>query len=251
MDKLKSKELFRLHNVPTPPYYVYDHKSADVAEVHGSFGFPVIVKPRREGSSIGVSRANDMVELCEAIELALAFDSSVLVERFVQAREVAVGILEGRVLGAIEIAPKSGIYDFAAKYTPGMTDYFMPARLQPARYKNVLNLAERAAEALDVTGAVRVDLLVTEGQNEYVLEVNTLPGMTPTSLLPKIAGAAGFSFGELCATIMNGARLHTRKPEPRSATHEAVVEIPAMDEESVVVRRGYGAPRRSQRSRTA
>jgi D-alanine-D-alanine ligase len=250
MDKLKSKELFRLHNVPTPPYYVFDqaqHTAADIEEVHGSFGFPVIVKPRREGSSIGVSRANDMSELCEAIELALAFDSSVLIERFIVAREVAVGILDGRVLGAIEIAPKSGIYDFAAKYTPGMTEYFMPARLQPARYRNVLNLAERAVEALDCSGAARVDLLVTEGQNEYVLEVNTLPGMTPTSLLPKIAGAAGFSFPELCTAILERARLHTKKPEPRAVSTPSV---PATEEDTVVVRR-YGASRLSQRSRTA
>ena len=248
MDKLKSKELFRLHNVPTPPYYVFDQKStvAELAEVHGSFGFPVIVKPRREGSSIGVSRADNLSELCEAVELALAFDSSVLVERFVKAREVAVGILDGRVLGAIEIAPKSGIYDFAAKYTPGATDYYMPARLPAARYKNVLNLAERAAEALDTSGAVRVDLLVTEGQNEYVLEVNTLPGMTPTSLLPKIAGAAGFSFGELCLAMLERARVHTRQA-PRVAV-KAAPEL--ADEASVVVRR-YGAERRSQRSRTA
>ena len=253
MDKLKSKELFRLHNVPTPPYYVFDQHSsaADIAELHGSFGFPVIVKPRREGSSIGVSRANNLAELHEAIELALAFDASVLVERFVSAREVAVGILDGRVLGAIEIAPKSGIYDFAAKYTPGMTDYYMPARLPAARYKNVLNLAERAAEALDTSGAVRVDLLVTEGQNEYVLEVNTLPGMTPTSLLPKIAGAAGYSFSELCMAILAGAKTHTRKPESRSALQVAAApELEAADEASVVVRR-YGAARRSQRSRTA
>jgi D-alanine-D-alanine ligase len=250
MDKLKSKELFRLHNVPTPPYYVYDQANEQsIADVHGSFGFPVVVKPRREGSSIGVSRANDLTELEEAIALASAFDSSVLVERFVQAREVAVGILDGRVLGAIEIAPKSGMYDFAAKYTPGMTDYFMPARLAPARYRNVLNLAERAAEALDTSGAVRVDLLVTEGQNEYVLEVNTLPGMTPTSLLPKIAGAAGFGFDELCMAILASARLHTRKPEPRAQVRTApIVEI--ADEASVVVRR-YGDARRSQRARTA
>jgi D-alanine-D-alanine ligase len=251
MDKLKSKELFRLHNVPTPPYYVLDqsqHSAADIEEVHGSFGFPVVVKPRREGSSIGVTRANDMSRLCEAIELALAFDTSVLVERFIAAREVAVGILDGRVLGAIEIAPKSGMYDFAAKYTPGMTEYFMPARLAPARYKNVLNLAERAAEALDCSGAVRVDLLVTEGQNEYVLEVNTLPGMTPTSLLPKIAGAAGFSFGELCAAIVDRAKLHTRQPERRlaAAGHAETVEA----EQTAVVRRRYGA-RSAQRSRTA
>lgn len=252
MDKLKSKELFRLHNVPTPPYYVFDgqYSPADIAEVHGSFGFPVIVKPRREGSSVGVSRASDMNELCEAVELALAFDSSVLVERFIEAREVAVGILDGRVLGAIEIAPKSGLYDFAAKYTPGLTDYYMPARLQPARYKNVLNLAERAAEALDTSGAVRVDLLVTEGQNEYVLEVNTLPGMTPTSLLPKIAGAAGFGFGELCGAILQRARLHTRQPEPRSAVRAASDGVPAEEEQTLVARR-YGASRRSQRSRTA
>lgn len=252
MDKLKSKELFRLHNVPTPPYYVFDqsqHDAADLEEVHGSFGFPVVVKPRREGSSIGVSRANDMSELCEAVEIALAFDTSVLIERFIGAREVAVGILDGRVLGAIEIAPKSGLYDFAAKYTPGMTDYFMPARLQPARYKNVLNLAERAAEALDCSGAARVDLLVTEGQNEYVLEVNTLPGMTPTSLLPKIAGAAGFSFPELCVAILERARLHTKQPTARVAA--AAPSSPAIAAEETVVVRRYGAGRLSQRSRTA
>jgi D-alanine-D-alanine ligase len=123
----------------------------------------------------------------------------------------------------------------------------MPARLQPARYRNVLNLAERAVEALDCSGAARVDLLVTEGQNEYVLEVNTLPGMTPTSLLPKIAGAAGFSFGELCSAMLERARLHTKKPEQRTSKTPSV---PAADEQTLVVRR-YGAARLSQRSRTA
>src|SRR6185295_14866285 len=117
---------------------------------------------------------------------ALKLDEVALVERFVAAKEVHVGILNGRVLGAIEIAPKKGLYDYEAKYTPGMTEYFMPARIPATRYRGVLNLAERAARALDTSGAVRVDLLVTEGQNEYVLEVNTLPGMTETSLLPKI-----------------------------------------------------------------
>jgi D-alanine-D-alanine ligase len=206
MDKLKSKELFRLHNVPTPPYYVFEGKSlADVEEVHGSFGFPAVVKPRREGSSFGVSRVTNAAELARGIELAARYDSSVLVERFIAGREISVGILFGRVLGAIEIAPKNGMYDHAAKYTPGMTEYFMPARIPATRYRGVLNLAERAAQALDVSGAVRVDLLVTEGMNEYVLEVNTLPGMTPTSLLPKIAAAAGYGFAELCTAIVDGA----------------------------------------------
>lgn len=221
MDKLKAKELFRLHNVPTPPYYVFgnQHCAADLEELHGAFGFPVIVKPRREGSSFGVARADNVSELSRAIEAALTFDSSVLVERFIAAKEVAVGILDGRVLGAIEIAPRSGVYDFQAKYTAGMTEYFLPARLPPARYRGVLHLAERAARALETSGAVRVDLLVTEGHNEYVLEVNTLPGMTETSLLPKIAGAAGFGFAELCEAILDRATLHTGAP-PRAAELE-------------------------------
>ncbi len=221
MDKLKSKELFRLHNVPTPPYYVVQGADAplDLEDLHGSFGFPVIVKPRREGSSVGVMRANDAAELARAVEQALTHDDSIVVERFVAGREIAVGILDGRVLGAIEIAPKSGIYDYAAKYTPGLTEYHMPARISAVRYRGVLNLAERAARAVDATSAARVDLIVTEGQNEYVLEVNTLPGMTPTSLLPKIAEAAGYGFRELCEAILAGARLHVAAPQ-RGASAE-------------------------------
>lgn len=242
MDKLKAKELFRLHNVPTPPYYVFDGKSssADIEEMHGSFGFPAIVKPRREGSSIGVARADNMSELAQAIEDALAYDDSVLVERFVKGSEVAVGILDGRVLGAIEVAPREGLYDFRAKYTPGMTEYHMPARLPPARYRGVLNLAERAAQALDTAGAVRVDLIVTEGQNEYVLEVNTLPGMTPTSLLPKIAAAAGFGFTELCEAILARATLQTGSPRAARAA-SGVIDLPAREQAAVVSRRGQRA----------
>jgi D-alanine-D-alanine ligase len=211
MDKLKSKELFRLHNVPTPPYYTVGSADdlADLESIHGSFGFPVIVKPRAEGSSLGVTKANTLTELARAVETALEWGDTVIVERFVTGMEINVGILDGRVLGAIEIVPKNGLYDYEAKYTPGMTEYFMPARLPPTRYRGVLNLADRAARALGATGAVRVDLLVTSGENEYVLEVNTLPGMTPTSLLPKIAASAGHDFGELCEMILSGARLHT------------------------------------------
>jgi D-alanine-D-alanine ligase len=211
MDKLKSKELFRLHNVPTPPYYEFDreHSLAELEDLHRGFGFPVIVKPRHEGSSIGLCRASNPDELARAIAEARRYDRSVLVERFITGQEVTVGILGGRVLGAIEVVPKSGCYDYEAKYTPGMTEYFMPARLSETRYLGVLHVAERAAQALGTSGAVRVDLIVTEGMNEYVLEVNTLPGMTPTSLLPKIAAAAGYSFRDLCEAIVATAALHT------------------------------------------
>ncbi len=210
MDKLKAKEMFRLHNVPTPPYYTVNGADdlADLEAIHGSFGFPVVVKPRGEGSSLGVSKAGSLAELAAALEAAFEYDDTVIVERFVAGVEINVGILDGRVLGAIEIAPRGGMYDYEAKYTPGMTEYFMPARLPPTRYRGVCNLADRAVRALGCTGAARVDLLVTSGENEYVLEVNTLPGMTETSLLPKIAAAAGYDFGQLCEAMLEGARLH-------------------------------------------
>jgi D-alanine-D-alanine ligase len=239
MDKLKSKELFRLHNLPTPPYYVVsaaelaDLGTAGLAELHESFGFPVIVKPRSEGSSLGVTKANDMAGLEVAVREALQHDSFALVERFIPAMEVHVGVLDGRVLGAIEIVPKSGFYDYASKYTVGATEYICPPRLGTTRARGVMNLAERAARALGCSGACRVDLLVTEGENEYVLEVNTLPGLTPTSLLPKIAASAGIDYGSLCEAILRSARLHAGLPRrenvepcPRSS-QVAAIEAPA------------------------
>jgi D-alanine-D-alanine ligase len=218
MDKLKAKEMFRLHNVPTPPYYVASRVDlGDLEELHGSFGFPAIVKPRREGSSVGLCKVESLGELAGAVEQALAFDEQVLVERFIRATEVHVGILDGRVLGAIEVKPKNGLYDYRAKYTAGMTEYVCPPRLPSTRLRGIMNLAERAARALSCTGACRVDLLVTEGENEYVLEVNTLPGMTPTSLLPKIAEAAGIDYPSLCEAILEGARLHAGLPVREAA----------------------------------
>jgi D-alanine-D-alanine ligase len=219
MDKLKAKEMFRLHNVPTPPYYVATRADLDdLEEVHGSFGFPAIVKPRREGSSVGLAKAGSLVELSEAIEVALAYDEHVLVERFVRAKEVHVGLLDGRVLGAIEVVPKNGLYDYRSKYSAGMTEYVCPPRIASTRLRGVTNLAERAARALSYAGACRVDLLVTEGENEYVLEVNTLPGMTPTSLLPKIAAAAGIEYPALCEAILESACLHAGLPAREADT---------------------------------
>jgi hypothetical protein len=119
-----------------------------------------------------------------------------------------------------------------------MTEYHLPARLEPTRYRGVLNLAERAIAALDVTGAARVDLLVTEGQNEYVLEVNTLPGMTETSLLPKIAKAAGYEFGDLCEAILSRAQLHCGMPsvaEPFVESYSEEVSFEASAEPCVAM----------------
>jgi D-alanine-D-alanine ligase len=232
MDKAKAKELFRLYNVPTPPSYLIHGPEAlaDLEEIHGGFGFPVMVKPRSEGSSLGLARAGSFGELASAVERALEHDRSVLVERFVAGREVTVGILNGRVLGCLEVAPRGGVYDYRAKYTPGSTEYFLPARIPATRQRNVLNLAERAAVALGCSSAVRVDLLVTEEGNEFVLEVNTQPGMTETSLLPRIAAAAGYDFGHLCETIVATATLHNQgaRPAPRPAA------VPRLSEAELV-----------------
>jgi D-alanine-D-alanine ligase len=208
MNKGKAKEIFRLHNLPTAPGYVVQADSGeDVIEAHGSFGFPVVVKPAGEGSSLGIKVARDELELEHAVEDALRFDDDVIIERFIEGKEISVGVLDGKALGAVEVAPKRGFYDFHSKYTVGRTDYHLPARLSPERYRSALRLATLAHDALGCEGATRVDLIVSERGNEVVLEVNTLPGMTPTSLLPRIARGAGLSFEDLVEEILRGARL--------------------------------------------
>jgi D-alanine-D-alanine ligase len=210
MHKGKAKELFRLHNLPTPAYYTLTAADAqDLLGVHGDFGFPCVVKPIREGSSVGIAICRTAEELAPAIERALCFDDEVLVERFIAGKEISVAVIDDRALGAVEIAPRSGFYDYANKYTKGATDYFVPPRLSPERYRGVLAQALRAHLALDCRGATRVDMIVSDSGNEFILEVNTVPGLTPTSLLPKIADTAGISFGELCEMMLAGAALST------------------------------------------
>jgi D-alanine-D-alanine ligase len=229
MHKAKAKELFRLHNLPTPAYYVLTAASVTVSgaacaagpgaalsgdaltAIHGDFGFPCVVKPIREGSSVGVAICRSPGELGPAVERALCFDDEILVERFVAGKEISVAILGDRALGAVEIAPRDGFYDYASKYIRGATDYYVPPRVSPERYRGVLAQALRAHLALGCRGATRVDMMVSESGNEFVLEVNTLPGLTPTSLLPRIADAAGISFGELCEMLLAGASLATRR----------------------------------------
>lgn len=224
MHKAKAKELFRLHNLPTPAYYTLTAEDAgDLAEVHGDFGYPCVVKPINEGSSVGVAICHRHEDLAAAVDKALCFDDELLVERFITGKEVSVAVLDDRptadpssrfvprALGAVEIAPRAGFYDYANKYTRGATDYFVPPRLSPERYRGVLAQAVRAHTALGCRGATRVDMIVSDSGNEFILEVNTVPGLTPTSLLPKIADVAGVSFGELCEIVLAGASLATRR----------------------------------------
>lgn len=241
MNKVKAKELFRLHNLPTPSYYVMCCDDDPVA-CHGDFGYPVVVKPVSEGSSVGVAIVHTPDELVQACERAFCFDSEVLVERFASGVEVSVAVLEDRALGAVEIAPRSKFYDYGAKYVTGETDYHIPPRLSPERYRGLMTQALRAHRALGCGGATRVDLIVSDRGNEYLLEVNTLPGLTPTSLLPKIAHAAGIDFDQLCEKILHGARLWTQRGRGRSDRSRAT--MPMLDRGRASLQERIAAPTR-------
>lgn len=208
MDKLKAKEMFRLHNVPTPPYYTVsvDDDLSDIADLHGSFGYPVMVKPRGEGAGHGISRVTNIEELRLALETAFDYDDVALVERFVTGIEFTVALLDGEVLGAVQVN-NSQSPSFA---------------LSPQREKGVLNLAERAARALGCRGALCVDVLVTAGENEYVLEVNTQPVLSPEGLFAKAAAQKGYDFGALCDSMLDGGRLYQsarRRPKVEPLVH--------------------------------
>jgi D-alanine-D-alanine ligase len=208
MNKAKAKEIFRLHNLPTPPSYVLGREyEDDPLSRHGDFGYPAVVKPVNEGSSVGVEIVHDAEQLVAACERGFCFDDELLVERFIAGQEVSVAILGDRAIGAVEIAPRHGFYDYANKYSAGATEYFIPPRLSPERYRGILTQALRAHRALGCSGATRVDLMVATSGNEYLLEVNTIPGLTPTSLLPKIAASAGIDFPALVEAMLSGARL--------------------------------------------
>jgi D-alanine-D-alanine ligase len=176
-------------------------------EPDGSQSLPVVVKPSQEGSSVGVSIVKEQSQMAKALADAFTYDEQILVEKFIKGQEVQVGILDGKALGAIEIVPKNEFYDFEAKYTDGMAEHILPARLPEAVYQSVLRAGERAHASLGCDGYSRVDFLVTETGEAYILEVNTLPGMTDLSLLPEIARGAGIDFDQLVVRIIAGASL--------------------------------------------
>ena len=166
-----------------------------------------MVKPSQEGSSVGVSIVKEPAQVAAALELAFRYDEEILVEQFIKGREIQVGILAEKAVGAIEIVPKKEFYDYEAKYTAGMAEHILPAPLASDLYAKVLAAGEEAHRALGCSGYSRVDFLVTEAGECFLLEVNTLPGMTALSLLPEIAQGAGIGFEQLVAKIVAAASL--------------------------------------------
>ena len=199
MDKDLSKHLFRAAGVPTADWLM---APATVEQVRDTLGFPVIVKPSKQGSTVGLTIVKKPEQLAPAIATAFEHDDEVMIERFIPGRELTVGILGDAVLPVGEIISKNEIYDYEAKYTPGMAVEEFPAKLSETEAKTVQGLAKKAFDALKLRGYARIDFRMGTDGVFYCLEANTLPGMTQTSLIPQAAAAAGIGFPELCDRIV-------------------------------------------------
>ena len=203
MDKDISKRLFERAGVPTAPWVM---APAAQNEVGRQFGWPVVVKPSKQGSTVGLSVVKSPKDYEAAVALARQYDDEVMIEAFVPGRELTVGVLEGRALAVGEIIPRHEIFDYECKYTPGMSQEVFPADLPRGVSDECSRLSLLAHEALKLGGYSRVDFRLTPAGDLFCLEVNTLPGMTATSLLPQAARAVGIEFPELCEQICGVAR---------------------------------------------
>ena len=199
MDKDLSKHLFRAAGVPTADWLM---APVTVEQVQATLGFPVIVKPSKQGSTVGLSVVKKPEQLQPAIDAAFEHDDEVMVEQFIAGRELTVGVLGGETLPVGEIIAKHEIYDYECKYTPGMAVEEFPAKLTDEETATVQRFAQKAFDALKLRGYARIDFRMATDGTFYCLEANTLPGMTQTSLIPQAAAAAGITFPELCDRIV-------------------------------------------------
>lgn len=196
-DKVASKKVFEKAGINTARYEVLKRGDARTLTL------PVVVKPPREGSSVGLSCVKEEKEWAGALKKAFEVDSEVLVESFIEGRELTVGVVDDLVLPVVEIRPKGGLYDYQHKYTKGMTEYLCPAPLTDEENRLCQQLGWSTFNALGCRGLGRVDIRLTPDGAAFVLEMNTIPGFTETSLLPKAAKAAGIEFPDLCEKILN------------------------------------------------
>jgi D-alanine-D-alanine ligase len=208
MDKDVSKQLFRQVGVSTADWIM---APVTAAEAGSRLGWPLIVKPSKQGSTVGLTLVKQPDEFAAAVALAARHDDEVMIEAFVPGRELTVGVLDGVALPVGEIIPRHEIFDYECKYTPGMSEEIFPADLPSALALEVQRQALAAHSSLKLGGYSRVDFRLTAAQALSCLEANTLPGMTSTSLLPQAAGAAGITFAALCDRICRAARPAARE----------------------------------------
>jgi D-alanine-D-alanine ligase len=210
MDKVLSKRAFDHAGLGTAPWQLVapDADGAAVRAAAAKYGYPVVVKPSREGSSVGVTIVHGEHELDAAIALARQHHGETMLEKFIPGQEVDVGVLGDEVIGTVEIKPAKEFYDYEAKYLRNDTTYLVPAPLSPAADAEVRRVSLAAYRLLGCAGYARVDARVEASGAVHLLEVNTLPGMTATSLLPKIAKHAGISYADVVERVLEAATLH-------------------------------------------
>lgn len=203
LDKIASRKIFQIYGLSVPRYKVLHRLSyhEDFILLDGSFNFPLVIKPATHGSSIGLSIIDSRKELRRALDLAFSFDECILIEEYIKGREITVGILKDTPLPVIEIEPKNRFFDYQAKYKSGMTNYIVPANLKKEIADRAKYCALLAHRFLGCEGFSRVDMILKD-TTPHILEVNTIPGLTRTSLLPKAAKVIGLSFNQLCLCLL-------------------------------------------------
>lgn len=200
LDKVIMKRILDGLKLPTPSYAIC--KNLDVPE----FPLPFIVKPANEGSTIGISIVRKQQEAIVAVECALKYDRTVLLEEYIEGSEITVGVVNGEVLPVIQVRPLKGFYDFESKYTKGMTEYILPAKITKSADRKARDIAIKVYDSFELSGCARIDMIV-ERNIPKVIDINTSPGMTETSLVPKAWAYTGRSFDELVDEIIKGASL--------------------------------------------
>lgn len=203
MDKVKTKQIWQGSELPTAPYRIIN-KDSDLKEVVESLGLPLIIKPVHEGSSVGMSKVEKAEDLATAIEKATVHDAVVMAEKWITGREYTIAFLNGQALPVIRLQPPADVafYDYEAKYNRNDVEYGIPCGLSGTEEKQLQELCSRAFQAVGASGWGRIDAMLDEQGNFWLLEVNTVPGMTSHSLVPKAANALGYSFDQLCVAIL-------------------------------------------------
>jgi D-alanine-D-alanine ligase len=204
LDKIATKRVFEAKGIPTPRYIVLEKDAYDIESAR-KFGFPVVAKPQFEGSSFGLSVVKKESELQEALDKAFLYGPKILVEEYIDGRELTVGVLDDKPLPVIEIVPKNHVYDYRAKYDDPDTQYLIPAPIDPGSFERAKELGIAAHRSIGCRSFSRVDLMMKKSGDLFVLEVNTIPGMTERSLLPKAAAAIGLNFNRLCIKLIENA----------------------------------------------
>lgn len=206
MDKIMSKILFEDNKVPTPNWFHFKNGEFTSSEVNKKieekFGYPAVVKPNDQGSTVGLTICKSSEQLDDAIHNAFEYSDRILVEEYIPGREVTVAVIDNDALPVLEIRPKHGIYDYECKYTSGMSEYIVPADVSTDASKQLQSIAVQACKSLRCEVYARVDFRLSPENKIFTLEVNTLPGMTSTSLVPKMAKAVGLTFEQLVEKII-------------------------------------------------